>query len=496
MRTTIQGFTPLLIAGIVLTSSVSSIYDPPCSSDRGQWELFTYAQANASFPNLGSYTESVSLDGPTFFMDAATDLAITSDGAYMYVALDINCIYRIDMEARTVLTWSGNCGTSGFGCQDGSPTNTEYYAPMYVALLEHVSSADDLPAGVDRYLSVTQSNNEVIGFIDNETRNFSTVAGLCYDTGSSNGDGTPGGVRFNKPISVEKQSSRALLVADSLNHCVRSVDIASWGLSSTFMGVCGSPGNTDGPRDTATLERPVGVTVTDAGVAYVVQQNGAIRMLRGSTVSTLPMSIPADVNKMPLATIGERVFIGDRRHQVLELIDDSELVAVAGKQDDPGFEDGIGDATRLANVQGLRSDGQGRLWVLDYNNRAIRLLKECQEPPYECGSLPQCILDWLSAQDLWIQALVGIATPVTIIAGAIAAVRACVKRDDAPTSTPASGTDKSLISEKSSDLPDESIVEAEPEAEAASAEAEPEGGSNDPEGDADPKQAPSPASRP
>ncbi|MCY1508989.1 NHL repeat protein [compost metagenome] len=151
-------------------------------------------------------------------------------------------------------------------------------------------------------------------------------------------DGTGPAAKFGRGYNIAIDASGNLYVADSENHRIRMITPA--GVVSTFAGT-GTPGAADGPRDSATLSDPRGVAVDADGNVYVADFGNSLlrRITPAGVVSTL-----------------------------------------AGKEGRTGSQDGIGDAARFNQPQGLTINAAGTLYVADTFGHLIRKVTPVRAP--------------------------------------------------------------------------------------------------------------------
>lgn len=143
-------------------------------------------------------------------------------------------------------------------------------------------------------------------------------------------DGEARSALYNKPAQIAIDASGNMYIADRLNHCIRKMTSA--GIVSTFAGISGSSGFTNGPGTSAQFNTPYGITIDTEGNIYVSDaNNNAIRKITvGGVVST---------------------FAG-------------------GPQS--GAEDGTGTNAKFNFPFGLVIDAANNLYVADQYNNSIR----------------------------------------------------------------------------------------------------------------------------
>ena len=235
-----------------------------------------------------------------------------------------------------------------------------------------------------------QFNNE-IRKVDYSTGIITTVAGNL--TSGYNGDGIQAtAAQLNYPAGVVMDASGNLFIADEGNNRVRMVD-HSTGLISTVAGT-GTPGfNSDGIQATASeLWYPLSVALDASGNIFIADNfNNRIRKVDHSTglISTLSGDgtaayngdgIPAtsaEVNEPSGVTTDTygNVFIADYANQRIRKIDYSTgfISTVAGTGVLGYNGDGIqATAAELAYPYNMAIDGQGTIFIADYDGEAIR----------------------------------------------------------------------------------------------------------------------------
>ena len=247
-------------------------------------------------------------------------MAVDSDGNLFITDYTNNRIRKVT--AGGIITTVAGGGSGGYG-EGGLATAAELNGPNDVA----VDAAGNL--------YIADAGNNRIRKVDHITRNITTIAG----TGASSfgGDGFAATLAtLNYPDSVSLDSAGNLYIADYYNHRIRKVTAAT-GIITTVAG-SGSQGNTgDGLAATAaTLNRPLDAIVDSAGNIYIADFGN---------------------NRVRKVTAGSGI-----------------ITAFAGSNA-TGFT-GDGDVATGATFGGqvgyLALDGDGNLYIPDYDNNRIR----------------------------------------------------------------------------------------------------------------------------
>lgn len=205
----------------------------------------------------------------------------------------------------------------------------------------------------------------------------STLAGTPGAAGSS--DGASAAASFRNPTDLASDGSGNFYVADSSNHTIRRISAA--GAVTTFAGVAGQSGATDGSSTVARFNTPSGLAFDAAGNLYVADGgNHTVRRISAAGVVTtiagsagLPGSAdgsgaaarfkyPRDVVVDPAGN----VYVADSENFLLRRISPSGVVStvagVAGRSD---AADGVGAQARFGRLASLAIDASGNLYVAD-----------------------------------------------------------------------------------------------------------------------------------
>ena len=297
-------------------------------------------------------------------------IASTGAGA-VYVADTGNHTIRAIASPGVVTTLAGAAGVEGSANGTGSQALFAY--PYGVA------------SDGSGHLYIADSGNDTI--------RMATTAGVVTTVAGSGGlpgsaDGAGGAARFSAPAGVAADGSGNVFVADTGNSTIRK--IAAGGVVTTFAGVAGTTGSSDGTGAAALFDAPEGVAVDTVGNIYVADtRNNTIRKITaGGTVTTLagvagqsgsgdgaggsarfngPSAVAVDA--------AGNVYVADFSNATIRKIDTSGTVTtLAGSAGLVGFADGAGAVARFNQPYALTVDGSGNLYVADTYNRAIRMI--------------------------------------------------------------------------------------------------------------------------
>lgn len=141
-------------------------------------------------------------------------------------------------------------------------------------------------------IAIDRANNLYVTDVANKTIRkitpagaVSTLAGLAGVAGTADGAGST--ARFDYPIGIALDNTGNIFVTEQYVHTIRK--ITPDGTVSTFVGLAGVNGSTDGVGSAARLSFPLGITVDAANNLFVADQvgtNGRIRKVTASGVVT------------------------------------------------------------------------------------------------------------------------------------------------------------------------------------------------------------------
>jgi NHL repeat len=244
--------------------------------------------------------------------------AVASDGAgTLYFSEHTGrAIRKLVVASGRVTTLASSYGEDG--CVDGTGAIARFFPSSLVPDGAGSVYFSDPVCSTIRKLDIASST-------------ISTWAGSWAVSGTA--DGTGELAAFKQPGGAVKDGAGNLYVADSGNHTIRKVVLAT-GAVSTVAGTPGTSGSVDGVGAAAQFNDPTGVALDGAGSLLIADfGNNTIR-------------------KIALAT--------------------GVVTTLAGSANASGATDGVGSAARFYHPFDLAVDGAGNLLVSDYGSGSIR----------------------------------------------------------------------------------------------------------------------------
>ena len=298
--------------------------------------------------------------------DRPFGLAFDTTGAIVVSDGGNHTIRRV-LSGGLVTTSAGAAGEAGGA--DGAGTSARFYEP---AGLARDASGNIL---------IADSLNHVIRKIT-AAGQVSTLAGLAGEEGSADGQGAA--ARFSFPTGVALDASGTVFVADSGNHTIRR--ITPTGGVSTFAGLAGRAGSSNGTGSNARFDHPVALAFDKAGNLLVADAaNSVVRRVTKAADVTVWAGSPGNKGsrdgtgtsaqfRMPSALAvdaSDNLWVGDGT--VVRRITPARVVTtVLGSALSSGSEDGLGTTARFASILGLAVDAAGVVYIADAGNHCIR----------------------------------------------------------------------------------------------------------------------------
>lgn len=214
-------------------------------------------------------------------LDAPSAIAIAPDETLIVADTGSHTIKRINPQNAEVTIVAGALNQSGFVDGSGGPSGeARFNAPIGVAV------------GADGHIFVADTYNDRIRVIDLQNRVRTIAGGAEPGFADSVVDSE---ARFDTPCGIAVAADGSLVVADTGNHRVRSVQLG--GAVTTIAGT-GEAAVRDGPLAAAAFNEPTGVAVDQKGVIYITDTGGSTLRVGqlgdspgGGTVRTLAGSI-------------------------------------------------------------------------------------------------------------------------------------------------------------------------------------------------------------
>lgn len=307
--------------------------------------------------------------------DTGTKARFRSPGG---LACDSSGVWVTDSENHEIrhVTPSGVVTTFAgvsdqYGTVDGVRHEARLTQPTGIALLP------------DGRLVFTDPRDDVIRVATRDGHVW-TLAGQPGERGWIDAAGSS--ARFAGPLQVAVESSGALIVADSRNHCIRRVWLD--GRTETVAGAPDRPGGDDGPVETASFYIPNGVALGADGSIFVSENNCTIRqILPSGTVCTVAGAFRqqgnADGPALEARFITPRALFSEPDGTLWILdntsvrkLKDGVVSTVSGDPGYMGYLDGDGSTARWGFVSGICRLRGGPLAVSDSYNDCIRTVSD------------------------------------------------------------------------------------------------------------------------
>lgn len=224
------------------------------------------------------------------------------------------------------------------------------------------------------------------GLLNAQSLTFSTLAG---SPGHGTANGTGAAAQFFFPGGMAASPSGFLFVADTYNHCIRKIEIAT-GDVTTFAGLAGTPGSADGPAADARFKYPVGLVLDTAGSLYVADSgNFTIRKVTsGGSVSTFAGQAGvndhqngdgtgatfSNLQGLAIDEARDFLYVADTDNHMIRRVrlSSAQVTTLGGAWNQPGALDGSIEGSRFRFPTGLVVDGAGNLHVADSGNHILR----------------------------------------------------------------------------------------------------------------------------
>jgi len=238
-------------------------------------------------------------------------------------------------------------------------------------------------AAVDGSMAVTDKANATIRLITSGGV-VTTLAGSTTNRG--NNDGTGAAATFNAPVGIARDVAGNYFVADSMNHTIRKVTPA--GVVTTLAGSAGAAGDVDGTQAAARFNLPSGIAVDANGNVFVSDTNNNLirKVTPAGVVTTFAglggvsgssdgkgnaalFNLPGGMTIDPTGNL----YVADTGNSTIRRITPAGVVdTIAGLPTIAGLKDGSGVAAWFNQPRDVCINPNGALYVADTGNASIR----------------------------------------------------------------------------------------------------------------------------
>ena len=294
-----------------------------------------------------------------------------------------NRIRKVDVNGN-ISTIAGD-GTGAHTGDNGLAVNSEIYNPAGLAVDIHGN------------IYFAETGYHVIRKIDN-VGIITTIAGSGPPHDYTGDGGLAINAKLFNPYGIALDNAGNIYFTDRNNHCVRKINSGDSistvaGKGPSFGGYSGD----NGLADSAMLQYPSGVSLDNAGNIYIADTwNNVIRKVNsGDSIFTISGSATAGYNgdgglavnallNHPYNVFADatgNVFVADYNNNVIRVIKpDNNIYPVAGSVQGFYGDGGLGLSAKLYGPISLFVDNEGTIFFSDFNNNRVRTLIPCNPP--------------------------------------------------------------------------------------------------------------------
>jgi DNA-binding beta-propeller fold protein YncE len=192
---------------------------------------------------------------PRAQLQEPNDIVLDHSGRAFIADVQDHRVRVIDLHAGIITTFAGT-GEAGCSGDGGPASRASLLGPRALAF------------GPEGDLYICLRNDHKVRRVDIHTGIIRTVAGTG-ERGYTGDHGSALQATFNGPKEIAVDRHDNIVLVDTENHCLRRIDGAS-GVVTTIAGT-GQPGDSGdgGPATAATLQRPHGACLDEAGNIYI-----------------------------------------------------------------------------------------------------------------------------------------------------------------------------------------------------------------------------------
>jgi DNA-binding beta-propeller fold protein YncE len=324
------------------------------------------------------------LNGPPRSIYFRTPNALLYDGKNaLYIADSEHYMVRkLDLAKQTV---SHVAGSGMRGKDDGSASKAQFSRPFGMALDASTNT-----------LYIADSTSHLIRAIALATGQVKTVAGSKSGGGYKDGSALSAQLRLSRSIALDTQEND-LYIADTGNHCIRKLDLDTKNVS-TVAGICTKSGWADGQADKAQFSSPQSIAFrrpAGGGAAFLYiadTYNHCIRRLHLGNKQLLTVAgictkggwIDGALTKAKLqAPTGLRLrkengvwflwFVQPPGSAVRKVnLNQNSVSTVTGVMGRAGYRDGPLNEARYFAPNDVEFDSLGNVYILDSRNNLLR----------------------------------------------------------------------------------------------------------------------------
>ena len=274
----------------------------------------------------------------------------------------------VNLTGGEVITLAGLMGSQGSA--DGAAGAARFNYPGGVAI-----------DGKRGQALIADMYNSAIRAVDLATSVVTTLAGGTY--GSTDGAGEAAKFAFPEDAAIDSERSAAL-VADTGNHAVRMIDIAS-GEVTTLAGRIASSGALDGTGKVARFNRPRAVAISGWATPLGCPAQGCqgcwlfnFKLVRCNLQASGATKKVCEQNgALWCFTAGKVLLVADSDNHAVRMVNlaNSVVTTLAGRMGSSGTADGAAGDARFSEPTGIAVDsGRGKVLIADRKNHAIRMI--------------------------------------------------------------------------------------------------------------------------